>query len=177
MNPMGAGFTSVPEGTAPPKPADPMMLALALPLAEMGRRYVAVQLAAAEIVAGMEAMAERVQELAAQPPASRRPANEDVATTTVALEVSFSDDGTLLDFQDHLMELEGVLRVSVIGAKGNVASILVELEPAPSPETALEAGAPTVVCVRCGRTLSAGTAEISHGLCPDCTRDFLGEIS
>ena len=176
MTPEGAGFTSLPEGSALPKPADPMILALALPLAEIGQRYVAVLHAAAEIVAGMEAMAERVRELAAKPTASSRTATEELPTTTVTLEVSFSDDGTLLDFQDHLMELEGVRRVSVIGAKDNVASILVELEPASSPETPLEVGAPTVVCVRCGRMLSAGTAEISHGLCPDCTRDFLRGI-
>jgi hypothetical protein len=38
--------------------------------------------------------------------------------------------------------------------------------------------APTVVCTVCGRTIATGGAQVSHGLCAECTSSYLrGEIA
>ena len=67
-------------------------------------------------------------------------------------------------------KIEGVSGVTVAGSTPTECTLLVELFP-DSPEPEVKAG-PTIVCTSCGRVLVEGDSEISHGLCPDCLREF-----
>jgi hypothetical protein len=80
-----------------------------------------------------------------------------------SLEAQSSDVATLLDFQERLSELPGVLKVTIAGAKSGKSTFIVELAPETSG---------LVVCTNCGKTLVEGPPPASHGLCEECRSTF-----
>lgn len=80
-----------------------------------------------------------------------------------SLEAQSSEVGTLLEFQERLSELPGVLKVTIAGAKSGKSTFIVELAPE-SPRL--------VVCTSCGKTLVDGPGPASHGLCENCRVAF-----
>jgi hypothetical protein len=79
------------------------------------------------------------------------------------IETSTSELDAIMAFQDLLAELPGVLKVTVTGAAGGRASLLVELATPTSPK---------LVCSSCGKVLREGSEPASHGLCADCQGSF-----
>lgn len=82
------------------------------------------------------------------------------------IETPTADLSTLLEFQERLAELDGVLKVTVAGSTGGRASFLVELA---SAETAM---VNRTVCSNCGRLITEGIDPPSHSLCDDCKSQF-----
>jgi hypothetical protein len=81
------------------------------------------------------------------------------------LEAQSSEVDTLLEFQERLSELPGVLKVTIAGAKSGKSSFIVELA---------EERAQLVICTNCGKTLVEGLPPASHGLCEECRAGFGG---
>ena len=84
-------------------------------------------------------------------------------TGIATLEAQGSAIDTLLEFQERLSELPGVLKVVIAGTKSGRSSFLVELA-SEAPRL--------VVCSSCGKVLTQGVPPASHGLCEDCRADF-----
>lgn len=85
------------------------------------------------------------------------------SSVIAALEAQSSDVDTLLEFQERLSELPGVLKVTIAGAKSGKSSFIVELADERSQ---------LVICTNCGKTLVEGSPPASHGLCEECRAGF-----
>ena len=81
------------------------------------------------------------------------------------VETPTSDLTTLLEFQERLAELDGVMKVTVAGSTPGRSSFIVELAPEAR-------SANRVVCSNCGKVISEGVDPPSHGLCDDCRSRF-----
>lgn len=140
---------------------DPMLAAATAPARELAERYRALERFAGEMAAALEDAAAESGPLPPGPePVAARPPLARVETPS-------GEVNALLDFQEQLASLEGVVKVTVAGASRDRTTFLVELEP--------EAGAGPPhreECARCGRILSHGVEPASHGLCEDCRREF-----
>ena len=97
----------------------------------------------------------------AQPDSPERPSIATVETPT-------GDVAALLDFQEQLGNLDGVMKVTVAGTTGERTTFIVELDS----ETAGEPRRHRVVCARCGDVLAEGREPASHGLCDNCRARF-----
>lgn len=73
------------------------------------------------------------------------------------------DIDALLDFQERLSEIDGVLKVTVAGTQSGRTTFLVELA---------DDSRQLVVCANCGKVLQDGQPPASHGLCDDCRSAF-----
>lgn len=91
------------------------------------------------------------------------PASSVTAARVAALQVESSEIDELMDFQERLSELPGVLKVVLTGTREGTTGFLVELE---------QEDQQMVVCANCGRTLVEGRPPASHGLCEDCRAKF-----
>lgn len=143
-------------------PNDPLMEALAAPMRELLGRYRA---AAAWMADAMQTLAAHLD--AAPPAASPSPARPAAPhppprPAVATLQAESGDVETLLEFQERLSEIPGVLKVTVAGLKDGRSTFLVEL----AEEAQL------VVCTSCGKTLVEGRPPASHGLCEDCRGSY-----
>lgn len=140
-------------------PNDPLLEALAAPMRDLLGRYRA---ASAWMADAMQTLSAHVEPAASAPPdrpaAPPPPPRPAVAT----LETATGDVETLLEFQERLSEIPGVMKVTVAGLKDGRSTFLVEL----AEETQL------VVCTSCGKTLVEGRPPASHGLCEDCRSNY-----
>lgn len=132
---------------------DPLVDAMLAPMRELLKRYQRLAVKLNETIASVQ---ETLGELPAQETAPR-PQVAMVATPT-------GDLPTLLEFQERLSELDGVLRVTVAGSTPGRSSFIVELASA-EPELRNR-----VVCSNCGKVISEGSDPPSHSLCEDCGR-------
>ena len=138
-----------------PLEQDPLIGLVLEPMRNLLERYrVLVERLNVAIESCEAALAEEV----AAPKVPGRPGLAKVETPT-------GDLGAILDFQERLGELEGVLKVTVTGSARGGTSFLVELAGAPGSQ-------PELVCSSCGKVLRGGTHPPSHGLCDDCRDSF-----
>lgn len=135
-----------------------MLVAAASAAHELAARYRALERFAAELASALEEASEHAAPVR-EHEESLRPSVARVQTPTGAV-------GALLDFQEQLASLEGVLKVTVAGSTNDRTTFLVELEPDDEAHRHRE------VCVRCGRVLAEGMEPASHGLCEDCRSQF-----
>jgi hypothetical protein len=149
---------------------DSLLEALVQPLRDLQDQYVRARALAERIESELGAVASRVLPGAGMArPAHAAPAGAS-RPPLARLQVRFPDQPALLAFEQQLSALEGVASVTVAGSTANECTLLVELLGDASAGYA--PAAPTIVCTNCGRVLFEGSAEISHGLCPDCLREF-----
>ena len=159
---------------------------------ELGPVELAILAAMDELLRDLESSSRRLeswipklQSLDEPEPATKRqatarawPVAEDVdaAPNDVRIEVAKASVDDLLDFQEQLSQISGVSNIVIEGLCEGGVSLLVQLESKNGDfdgEESLLESQPRVVCVLCGKVISEGTAEVSHGLCPGCTRAFL----
>ncbi len=123
-----------------------------------------------EQAAAFEAAEAGEPSIAAQPP---RPPG---------VELQVVDTERLLEFIEHLSDVPGVGRISVISPGPGRATLLVELlegepefeeEPAPDPSPGGEGF--TIACAGCGKVLSQGGPQVSHTFCDECVRRLLSD--
>lgn len=133
-------------------PDDPMVEAILDPMRELLGRYRAASERLAEAMAALE-----VGLSGGHGPVGPVNRSEPPSTRT-RLETQPSDVGTLLDFQERLSEIPGVLKVTVAGTAEQGSTFLIELAPEPQ----------LTVCTSCGKTLVEGHPPASHGLCDGC---------
>ncbi len=139
--------------------ADPLLDSVLQPMRELLGRYRRVSAVVDRAIDLLEG------ELASEAAEQATPRS---AAQMTSLEAQSSDVDTLLDFQERLSELPGVLKVTVAGAKSGKSTFIVELAPE-SPAL--------VVCTNCGKTLVEGPPPASHGLCEDCRSAFGTSLS
>ena len=122
-----------------PRPVDPSRLADALvsPLLDLRDDYLRAIRSSQSIVAALDALAVAISRqqrgpIAAPPAASQpeRPPPPAPVASRLDVDVSGSDFGQLLDFQQRLSELAGVARVSIKAIENERATLGVELAPA-----------------------------------------------
>ncbi len=142
-------------------PNDPLMEALAAPMRDLLGRYRAASAWMADAMQTLAAHIETAPPAASAP--TDRPDAPPVARPAVAtLQAASGDVETLLEFQERLSEIPGVMKVTVAGLKDGRSTFLVEL----AEEAQL------VVCTSCGKTLVEGRPPASHGLCEDCRGNY-----
>ena len=134
-------------------PADPLIESVLQPMRDLLRRY---QRASKVVEHAIEALQGQIEGRRADNP-------EHFAPQIASLEAESSDVDALLEFQERLSEVPGVLRVTVAGAKSGTSTFIVEL----APESAR-----LVVCTNCAKILSEGPPPASHGLCEECRAVF-----
>ena len=148
----------------------PLVEALLEPLRDLRDQYVRARALVEQIESELEGIAARAVPEGGVAPAARVAPAGALRPPLARLQVRFPDRPALLAFEQQLSALEGVASVTVAGSTANECTLLVELlddgNGGPAPR------APTIVCTHCGRVLFEGNAEISHGLCPDCLREF-----
>lgn len=147
-------------GTLDTPETDPLVEQVLEPMRELLARYRRLAVRLDSAIASLTDSLER-------PTASNIPATAD-GPQLARLETPTGDLGTLLDFQERLSELDGVLKVTVAGSAGGRSTFLVELANAD------DAPAHRVVCSNCGKVMSEGIDPPSHGLCDDCRERFGG---
>lgn len=147
-----------------PATNDPLVDAILDPLRELLGRYRALS---ARLSSAMQAIETELSSGIHQPVAPVQtvtPAQtgQPIRPTAATLETHSRDLETLLDFQEHLSEIPGVLKVTVTGTKEGHSTFLIELEQEIQ----------SVVCANCGKTLTSGKLPPSHGLCDDCRANY-----
>lgn len=146
-------------------PSDPLLANAAEPALELAERYRALEKMARRLAEALEsATGLPLPEAGAEmvtPHLGHRPPMATVETPT-------GDVAALLDFQEQLGNLDGVMKVTVAGTTGERTTFIVEL----GPETADESQRHRVLCVRCGDVLVEGREPASHGLCESCRMRF-----
>jgi hypothetical protein len=159
---------------------DPLFEAIARPLAALQARYRTAGRAVTTILDDLSHLAAtvRAQDPSAPPtPSITEPLEQ--RPPLARLETSFDNDAVLIDFVQEVAHLPRVLSAVTIGKNANQVTVLVDLrssrtetgdggEPLPADATN-----PTVICSVCGRILAAGGGDVSHGVCPECAREFL----
>lgn len=169
-------FLSSPETS----PTDPLFEAIARPVAALQARYRTAGRAVTTIIddLGKLAATARAQDpLAPLAPSATEPLEQ--RPPLARLEVDFDDADALIEFVQEVAALPSVLSAVTVGKNGNQVTVLVDLRSSRG-ETgdggqplADDASNPTVICSVCGRILAAGGGDVSHGVCPECTREFL----
>lgn len=166
----GQGMKPNRESSASPAAGGSLLDSLVQPLRDLQQQY----LRALALVEQMERELDGVVTRVAQPSPGPQPrpatASGPARPPLARLQVRFPNQEALLGFEQQLSALEGVSGVTVAGSTPTECTLLVELfgdAPEPGPEPG-----PTIVCTNCGRVLVEGGPEISHGLCPDCLREF-----
>ena len=135
---------------------------------ELAERYRALERMARMIAEALESSTElpppEQGDESVTPDRGHRPPIATVETPT-------GDVAALLDFQEQLGNLDGVMKVTVAGTTGEHTTFIVELasETADGPERH------RVLCVRCGNVLVEGREPASHGLCESCRVQFGNE--
>ena len=138
---------------------DPLIESVLQPMRELLSRYVRLSSTVSSAIATLEGA------LDAPPTGGSRQFAERPAESIASLELESSDVDALLEFQERLSEIPGVMKVTVAGAREGRSRFLIELA----------AESPTLVlCANCGKTLSEGPPPASHGLCEDCRANFGG---
>ena len=152
----------------------PLLDSLLQPLRDLQQQYTRALELVERIEAELDAVVSRVAESEMARDASARPRTPGPPTPKrpplARLQVHFPNQEALLLFEQRVSALDGVASVTVAGSTPTESTLLVELFGPGGP--ASPATAPTIVCTNCGRVLFEGSAEISHGLCPDCLREF-----
>lgn len=135
---------------------------LFLPLLRLRDAYAAAVEEVETIARGLDRLVEGVRTAGKAGSDVEKPRDGPPAVPSpgiIELDVYDGDDANLLGFLDRLGEMEGVTRVSVVGAEHGHLRVLVERG---------EETPPTVVCASCGKVLAAGGPAVSHGLCRQC---------
>jgi hypothetical protein len=161
-------------------PTDPLFEAIARPIAALQARYRTAGRTVTTIIDDLGHLAATVR---AQDPSAPLTSSTmeppDRRPPLARLETSFDNDAVLVDFVDDVAALPGVRSIATVGKDANQVTVLVDLRSSPTetgdggaplPD---DASNPTVICSVCGRILAAGGGDVSHGLCPECTREFL----
>ncbi len=100
-------------------------------------------------------------------PTATSPARPHRSNTEVLeLEVTAPNEVAILEFEEQISEIPGVMRVSLKSYAQGKATLAVELQPVVRPSDG--DSAVSVVCAWCGKVLTVGDSRISHGLCPEC---------
>jgi hypothetical protein len=153
--------------------ADTLLDSLVQPLRDLQRQYVRARALVAEIESALGVVVGRVAREPHLPPfTGPAPVPGEERPPMARLQVRVPGQGALLLFEQRLSALEGVASVTVAGSTPTDCTLLVELLNGGGGEPDVPAPAPTIVCTNCGRVLFEGSSEISHGLCPDCLREF-----
>jgi hypothetical protein len=153
--------------------AGTLLDSLVQPLRDLHQQYVRARALVEQIESELGAVVGRVAPGPNPPPFTRpSPLPGEERPPLARLQVRFPGQGALLLFEQRLSALEGVASVTVAGSTPTDCTLLVELFDDGRSEPDLPPPAPTIVCTNCGRVLFEGSTEISHGLCPDCLREF-----
>ncbi len=148
-----------------PPTLDPLLANAAEPALELAERYRALEKMAAQLAEALESASESPSKKgraeSRSPDLGDRPPMATVETPT-------GDVAALLDFQEQLGNLDGVMKVTVAGTTGERTTFIVELDS----ESFDESRRHRVICVRCGNVLVEGREPASHGLCEACRVRF-----
>lgn len=120
---------------APAAPATPvgaaLAEALAAPLMQLRQEYLAAAAGIAQVVSGLEGLAGGLKGQHGSARAAEEPARGEPAAARqqqrVQVDVRGSGFGEFLDFQERLMHLPGVARVSINAIDNERATLIVEL--------------------------------------------------
>jgi hypothetical protein len=149
--------------------ADTLLDSLVQPLRDLQQQYIRARALVEQIESELGVVVGRVASEPHPPPTA---VPEEERPALARLHVRFPGQGALLLFEQRLSALEGVASVTVAGSTPTDCTLLVELLNGGGREPDVPAPAPSIVCTNCGRVLFEGSSEISHGLCPDCLREF-----
>ena len=140
-------------------PNDPLVEAILDPMRELLDRYELASSRLEVVKASLRAQLEQPS----PPDAMREPEVSDAPRARVAnLQTDSSDVSQLLEFQERLSEIPGVMKVTIAGAKEGRSTFLIELAEEPQ----------RVECTNCGKVLVFGKPPASHGLCDDCRGSY-----